>query len=238
MTGFRCKQFYVAHDRCGMKVGTDSLILGSWVASDGITSVIDIGTGSGILSLMLAQRLANAGTDYFIDAVEIEPEAAQQAAENFQASPWSAHITSHCTDIGLWPSSQGYDLMVSNPPYFHPGQQLTCLKRQQARLEERLSLAELMVQAQRLSHPNSLLALIIPCGRQAELVRVGEQHGWFLQRELTISTCKGKAASRVALSFVRLKPEQVMVEDLLIRDEQHRYTEAFQQLTQAFYLAF
>lgn len=116
--GFACKQFFVAHDRCAMKVGTDGVLLGGWAPCENARRILDIGTGSGLVALMLAQRSL---PDTRIDAVDIDADAAAQAAENFLASPWSDRMQVFHQDIGEFtaacPESR-YALIVSNPPYF------------------------------------------------------------------------------------------------------------------------
>ena len=118
--GFACKQFFVAHDRCAMKVGTDGVLLGGWAPCENARRILDIGTGSGLVALMLAQRSL---PDTRIDAVDIDADAAAQAAENFLASPWSDRMQVFHQDIGEFtaacPESR-YALIVSNPPYFAP----------------------------------------------------------------------------------------------------------------------
>ncbi len=118
--GFTFKQFFVAHDRCAMKVGTDGILLGAWAPVAGVKRILDIGTGSGLQALMLAQRTEEHVT---IDAVELDPQAARQASENAADSPWADRIRVECADVLTWASEQTarYDLIVSNPPYFTPG---------------------------------------------------------------------------------------------------------------------
>lgn len=114
--GFTFKQFFVAHDRCAMKVGTDGILLGAWAPIAQVKHVLDIDTGSGLLALMLAQRT---GEQVALDAVELDEEAAAQARENAVASPWSARIQVHQADIQQWqpPQTRRYELIVSNPPF-------------------------------------------------------------------------------------------------------------------------
>ena len=114
--GFTFKQFFVAHDRCAMKVGTDGILLGAWAPVAKAQRVLDIGAGSGLLTLMLAQRTDDTVT---LDAVELDAQAAEQARENIDASPWAARIQVHSADIQTWTQqqTQRYELIVSNPPY-------------------------------------------------------------------------------------------------------------------------
>lgn len=115
--GFTFKRFFVAHDRCAMKVGTDGILLGAWAPIAGVKHVLDIGAGSGLLALMLAQRT---GDDVHVEAVELDEEAAAQARENALASPWASRIEVWQADIHQWQPSQTrrYELIISNPPFF------------------------------------------------------------------------------------------------------------------------
>lgn len=141
--GFTFKQFFVAHDRCAMKVGTDGILLGAWAPIAGVKHVLDIGAGSGLLALMLAQRT---GHDVQVDAVELDEEAAAQARENALASPWSSRIEVCQADIHQWQPSQTrrYELIISNPPFFAEGVPCATSQREQARYTTTLDHASLL----------------------------------------------------------------------------------------------
>ena len=111
---FQFKQFTIRHDRCAMKVGTDGVLLGAWANAKGKQHILDIGTGSGLIALMLAQR-----TDAMITGIEIDPASAAQAQENVAASPWAYRLQIVATDIAGYTSYQAFDLIVSNPPFFN-----------------------------------------------------------------------------------------------------------------------
>ena len=130
--GFTFKQFFVAHDRCAMKVGTDGILLGAWAPVAGVKRILDIGTGSGLVALMLAQRTDEHVT---IDAVELDAQAAEQASDNMAESPWAARMKVECADVLAWAPEQTarYDLIVSNPPYYEPGVECGTPEREQAR---------------------------------------------------------------------------------------------------------
>lgn len=130
--GFTFKQFFVAHDRCAMKVGTDGILLGAWAPVAGVKRCLDIGAGSGLLALMLAQRTSDS---VIIDAVELESEAATQAQENVAQSPWLERINVHTADIQQWVTQQTarFDLIISNPPYYEQGVECATPQREQAR---------------------------------------------------------------------------------------------------------
>ena len=111
---FQFKQFKVCHDRCAMKVGTDGVLLGAWASLENAATVLDIGTGAGLIALMAAQRNPVAR----IAAVELDADAACQAAENVQASPWSSRVEVICADAKAYEPGMRFDAIVSNPPYF------------------------------------------------------------------------------------------------------------------------
>ena len=143
------QQFDVADDQCGMKVGTDALVLGCWAGEnlEGVTRILDIGTGSGILALMLAQRHERA----VVEAVELEPDAARQAAENVASSPFSARISVHEMAVQAWEGAD-VDLVVCNPPFFHNHPKSPERKRNLARHDDTLPLHVLFAEARRVTH--------------------------------------------------------------------------------------
>lgn len=112
---FRFKLFTVWHDHCAMKVGTDGVLLGAWAQQKHARTILDIGTGSGLIALMLAQRFQEAE----ITGIDIDPSAAKQASDNFRLSPWSHRMHARCIDLHTFSLEDGhFDLIVSNPPYF------------------------------------------------------------------------------------------------------------------------
>ena len=117
---FRCKQFSVKQDKCAMKVNTDSLILGSWAQPKAAKRILDVGTGSGILALMLAQQ---SEPDSHVFAIELDEAAAQQAAENFENSQWRDRLTLKHENLVAYTPNAPFDVIVSNPPYFEPPSQ-------------------------------------------------------------------------------------------------------------------
>ena len=137
---FKFKQFTIWHDKCAMKVGTDGALLGAWAAPKEARNILDIGTGTGLVALMLAQRC-----QAFIDAIDIDADACLQAEENVARSPFADRIRVHCCALNdFHPSAPShYDLIVSNPPYFHQALKCPDPKRNRARHTDTLSLEEL-----------------------------------------------------------------------------------------------
>lgn len=231
-SGFSFKQFHVAHDGCAMKVGTDAILLGAWVPVLDISRVLDIGTGSGILSLMLAQRAAGS---IHIDALDIDEDAVAQATENVIHSPWAEKIC--CRHSALQEHTAApYDLLISNPPYFPHGQTLSSAARQCARHTEQLSHTQLLKDAARLSHRNSALALVLPCDAAEALIQDAPATGWYLTDCCTIVPKPGKAPNRQLLLLRRTEPETITHTELTLRNTDGHRSPAFSQLAAAFYL--
>lgn len=159
--GFTFKQFFVAHDRCAMKVGTDGILLGAWAPVASVKRILDIGTGSGLQALMLAQRTEEHVT---IDAVELDPQASRQASENAADSPWADRIRIECADVLTWTSEQTarYDLIVSNPPYFTPGVECGTPEREQARYTGSLDHKALLTSAAELISEEGFFCVVLP----------------------------------------------------------------------------
>ena len=231
-TGFTFKQFHVAHEGCAMKVGTDAILLGAWVPLGGATRVLDIGTGSGILSLMLAQR---AHGPILIDALDIDKGAILQAQKNVQHSPWPNSI--HCHHCPLQDhKSAPYDLIISNPPYFRPGQILGSPTRQWARHTEQLPHDQLLSNATRLSHTDSVLALVLPTQTGQGITQVAPAAGWHLNACCTVFPTTTKAPNRQMLLFRHAPPAKTDQTELTIRQPDGTYSPAFTHLCKDFYL--
>lgn len=250
---FRFKQFTVCHDRCAMKVGTDGVLLGAWASCNIPPSafrILDIGTGSGLVALMLAQRFPNAQ----IDAIDIDEDAVSQAAENFTAAPWSDRLHAYLSRLQDWqgqsvPSLEGrvrerfYSLIVSNPPYFQNSLKNPDLARQTARHTDTLSYNELLTHSARLLEPDGRLALILPAETEQEILRLALTKGLSPIRFTRVYSKVSKPARRVLMTF--LKPEyrntdislsRIIEDSLVLEDDQGGRSAAYQQLTKDFYL--
>ena len=242
--GFRCKQFYVDHRDCAMKVSTDALLLGAWTQLPAAGAILDIGTGSGILTLMLAQR-SQQQADLILDAIELDPQAADVAAENFRQSPWSAKIRLIKGDILTYPASadhpsdRRYSLIISNPPFFADSLKAVDPKRNQARHTDTLSFVDLLKAAAHLLAPGGLFSLVLPTAAAAQIIQLAQQSGWFLQRQCLVQSKAGKAPVRTLLSLSDIPPLEVAVtEQLLIHAADGSYSAEYRQLLCDFYLKF
>src|SRR5258708_26636997 len=156
---FQFKRFSISDDHCAMKVGTDAVLLGAWVSIDGARRILDVGTGCGVIALMLAQRTND---DVAIDAVEIEVADAHQAGENISKSPWPEKVVVHQKAIQELDIGERFDLIVSNPPYFINSPLPPAPPRAQARHAKSLTSEDLIDQSLRLLRPSGTLAVVLP----------------------------------------------------------------------------
>ncbi|HCU65022.1 MAG TPA: methyltransferase [Rheinheimera sp.] len=244
--GFRCKQFYVAHDACAMKVSTDALLLGAWtqVPTDGY--LLDIGCGSGILSLMLAQRTT---ASVLLDAVELDSAAAIQAADNVRQSPWLDRIRVIKRDILTYPDScdhphqRRYRLIISNPPYFAQALKSKDEQRAKARHTDSLSFAGLLATAASLLCDDGQFSLILPADAAAQFWLLAQENGWWLQRATAVASSAEKPVSRLLMTLSRQQYSARLLslaqaEPLLIHQVDGAYSADYRRLLRDFYLKF
>ncbi|GGD49728.1 tRNA1(Val) (adenine(37)-N6)-methyltransferase [Lacimicrobium alkaliphilum] len=232
--GFQLKQFYVGHDRCGMKVGTDSIMLGSWVNPGPALRILDIGTGSGLLALMMAQSSAPQSN---ILGIDVDPQAISQARENARNGPWPDKISFRRVALQELTRKPEYDLIISNPPYF-PHQHSMDPARQAARLTTDLSHHILATVTAQLLADNGRFCCILPQQAVAAFVTEAENAGLHLHRRMEVRTQTDKSVSRVMLELALTACSQVKNETIVIQQQAGHYTQAYQKLCQAFYVNF
>lgn len=232
--GFTFKQFFVAHDRCAMKIGTDGVLLGAWAPVAGATRILDIGTGTGLLALMLAQRTPD---DVLIDAVEIEPDAVSQARDNVSASPWAIRVTVHLADVNVWAQQQHkrYDLIVSNPPYFEKGAACRSSSREQARYTTTLDHRSLLRCAASLVTETGFFCVVLPEDIGSSFIDAAQREGWHCRLRTDIADAESKLPNRVLIGLSPVRGE-LFSDRLTIRGPDQRYSDAYIGLTRAFYL--
>ena len=222
------KQFRVHDDACGMKVGTDALLLGAWAgttskeAGQSVRRILDIGTGSGVLALMLAQRFPQAE----IDAVELEPEAAHQATENAAQSPFSNRIKVHQRAIQGW--SQEADLIVCNPPFFHDHPKSQDRKRNLARHDDTLPLRVLFSTSSACLSAQGSFDLVFPEDRAQEVVKEAQRHGFILHAKVQLRATPAHEVIRCLWSWRKAETFKVISEtwDLEAQEGQGKWSEA------------
>lgn len=217
-----------------MKVGTDGVLLGAWASLEhGPNSVLDIGSGTGLISLMLAQR----STAETIDAIEIDTDAYEQCVENFEASPWGDRL--FCYHAG-WDEftaeiEDEYDLIVSNPPFYSEAVSIGNIPRDTARQNQSLPFDALLTGVSKLLSPTGLFATIIPFKAEEQFIRLAATIGLFPKR---IGRIKGNPSSEIKRSLLEFCFEETPVQnsELTIEKQRHQYTSEYIDLTQDFYL--
>ena len=230
---FRFKQFTVHQQRSAMKVGTDGVLIGAWASvRETDRTILDIGTGTGLIALMMAQRTPEAQ----IVAVEIDAESAEQASENFAESPWSDRIRVERCAVQEFATEQKFDLILSNPPYFVDSHKCPDESRNLARHTDTLSFAELMRAAERLLAPDGRFAVIVPSEAALSVIAAGRLH---LVRRCDVRTKPNAAPKRVMLEFSPRFEGAALREELTIGDgTSGGYSPEYVALTREFYLKF
>ncbi len=234
MEPFKFKQFTIHQDRCAMKIGTDGVLLGAWVPiNDSVTSILDIGTGTGIIALMAAQR-SEAKT---IDALEIDAEAYEQAVDNFEASSWGDRLFCYHASFQEFAEEidDQYELLLSNPPFYTEDYKTSDAKRDMARFEDALPFDHLLTGASRLLSENGLFAVIIPCREEELMLDIAAQVALFPQKITRVKGTPTSEAKRSMLLF-GFQEKEVETNELIIESSRHQYTDAYIDLTKDFYL--
>lgn len=232
---FSFKQFSVNQDKCAMKIGTDGVLLGAWCPVDNNPfSVLDIGAGTGILSLMLAQR-SHAEQ---IDALEIDEDAYEQCVENFENSPWSDRL--FCFHAGLdefvdEPEDE-YDIIISNPPFYSENYKTDDSKRDLARFQDALPFEELVEAADLLLSENGIFAVIIPYKEEDRFIDLCAQVELFPVKVTRVKGTPTTPIVRSLLAFKRYELSVLTADELVIEISRHEYTDEYIDLTKDFYL--
>lgn len=231
---FSFKQFDVHDEACAMKVGTDGVLLGAWADVEGDSSILDVGTGSGLVALMVAQRNAKA----LITALDIEPGAVCQAVENVERSGWAGRISVVEGDVRSYSSEQKFDHIVSNPPYFADALHSPDSARTMARHTSSLSFDELVASAIRLLRAEGRLSVVLPTEAASVFRRVafGRLH---LTRLMDVATRCGDEPKRTLMEFrATAATPMPRCRQMTIHAADGSYTEQYRRLTEEFYLKF
>lgn len=229
---FHFKKFSVRHDRSSMKVGTDAVLLGTWADVNKATHILDIGAGTGVIALLLAQRTK---PNVIIEAVEIERLAYEDASENFNSSPWSDRMHLHHKPVQHFTPINQFDLIISNPPYFQDSFKPPNAQRVVARHTENLSFLELLDTATKLLLEKGKLNIILPYTEGIQFIALAEEKNLHCSRKWSFKTRKEKPIERWLLEFSKTKIETEEGEILLYRSGDE-WSPAYTALTRDFYL--
>jgi len=231
---FQFKQFLIQQDRSAMKIGTDGVLLGSWVPiGDHVNSILDIGTGTGVIALMMAQR-SYAQT---IDAIEIEDNAYEQAVENFESSDWGDRLFCYHASFQEFfqEIDDTYDLLISNPPFYTDHYKTEDVHRDKARFEDALPFEHLFIGVSHLLSEKGLFAVILPYKEESNAINIAKKTGLYPQK---ITRVKGNPSSEIKRSMLLFGFDEMVYtpDELIIENARHKYTEAYVALTKEFYL--
>lgn len=216
-----------------MKVGIDGVLLGAWASVENTKRVLDIGTGSGLIALMIAQRSLSA----IIDAIDIDEGAYNQSKFNFNDSPWKERLNSHHIDLhGFHEQNKStYDLIVSNPPFFNDSLKAPDQNRSVARHTESLTHSLLLSEAVKMLNKTGRICLILPVNEALQCVKMAEAQQLNCHQKCFVKSLPDKSPHRILLEF-GFESKNTIESYLTIELERHVYTPQFSELLRNFYL--
>jgi len=237
MKPFQFKEFTVHQDKTAMKIGTDAVLLGAWCDLGGFPdTMLDVGSGTGVISLMLAQR-SDAMT---IDAVEVDESAYEQTVENFEQSDWGDRLFCYNASFGefveeMAEEEEEYDVIVSNPPFYTDDYETEDVARNKARFTSSLSFEELLQGVSEILSENGRFSTIIPFKEEESFIKLAKKHNLYLSR---VCRVKGNPTSEIKRSLLEFSFTETTLEEeeLVIETKRHQYTDAYTNLTKDFYL--
>ncbi len=231
---FKFKQFSVHQDQCAMKIGTDGVLLGAWTSIDKRPfAILDIGSGTGLIALMMAQR---SDAD-MIDAIEIDGDAYEQSVENFESSPWADRL--YCYHAGLDEFvdelDEKYDLIISNPPFYSEEVPSGNDARDMARQNSALPFEELLDGVSKLLEDEGVFSTIIPFKEEEAFIKMASSFNLYPTR---VTRVKGNPTAEIKRSLLEFSfsENQMDISELTIEKERHEYTDEYIGLTKDFYL--
>ncbi len=231
---FRFKQFSVEQEHCAMKIGTDAVLLGAWINLEfRPNSILDIGAGTGILALMMAQR----STAELIDAIEIDDAAYEQCVGNFETSDWGDRLFCYHASLDEFTEEieDQYDLIISNPPFYTDTFKTENEMRNMARFEDAMPFIELLKSASKLLSPNGHFNVVIPFSEEISFIELAGKEGLHPSRILHVRGQKSSPVKRSLICFTFQK-QATQTQELIIEIARHQYTKEYTKLTKDFYL--
>ncbi len=233
---FEFKKFKIKQDKCAMKVGTDAVLLGSWVIPNGSTKILDIGTGTGVIALMLAQK-----TNALITAIDIDKDSTEQAKINVLESNYKNNVkVVHISFQDLFNSTEDkYSLIVTNPPYFVDSHKSSVENRSLARHNDSLSFEDLLSGVKKLLEPKGKFCLILPKNEAIIFRELATTKGLYLSKLMRVRTRKEKDSEKRHLMQFEFKESEFSETTLVIEEDSHRnYTKEYKEFTKDYYLNF
>lgn len=227
---FQLKEFRVRQDRCAMKVGTDGVLLGAW--AQGGQRILDIGTGTGLIALMMAQRYPQAR----IVAIDIDCEACKQAEENVATSPFADRIAVENVPLQQLNATEEFDAIVTNPPYFIDSLRNPDEQRALARHACSLPYKDLCKGVQLLLSSRGIFSVVLPTNNMEKFVAEAAFAGLYLYKQYKIKTHLRKEPKRCLMAFTKFRPDCLEIKECTLLDEQGQKSEWYKALTHAFYL--
>lgn len=229
---FQFKQFTVQQENCAMKVCTDSCLFGAWTASLGkYDNILDIGAGTGLLTLMLAQK----NTKSRLTAIELDADAAAQTKENLAESPWHSHATVIQGALQEWNTTSKYHLIISNPPFFANDLKSNNTQRNTALHSTDLTIIELLDFASKHITENGKIALLLPFYRAGEIEKIIANNPLYIERKTTVRQTPGHEPFRV-MYFIGHNIVNYVEDEIIVKNTTNQYSQAFAELMQDYYL--
>ena len=230
---FFFKKFALFHHRSTMKIGTDAIVLARWVEVNDNDDVLDIGTGCGLIPLMLAQKGIKSA-----DAVELDKDSYEEAAQNFDNSAWKSKLFAINDDIRLYAETcpKKYDLIVSNPPFFFGDNIPVKAKKGLARHTNTLSYNDLLIAVKKLLKPDGRFTLVLPARESLTFLKDAENQGFYLKKELKIVPIEGKESNRINMQLVVNQVDKIESETFVLRNQDHTFTKYYKDFLKDYYL--
>lgn len=232
---FNFKKFSIHQNNAAMKIGTDGILIGAWVNVSKKFRALDIGSGTGIITIMLCQRNLNLE----LDSIELSANAIMDAKINIENCNWSDRIKLFHQDLKKFHPDSNYDLIVSNPPYFKKSLQPSNSERSKARHQNDLKLEDILKFSKQHLTKDGSLNIILPFEQKSEAIEIAKKHGLNAIRECAVYPKPNKAPHRILIEFSRIENKQMIKESLVIEKAgRHNYSEDYKKLTREFYTIF
>lgn len=230
---FFFKKFGLFHHRSTMKIGTDAILLARWIEVSENDNVLDIGTGCGLIPLMLAQKGIKSA-----DAVEIDKDSYEEAAQNFSNSAWKSQLIAINEDVKVYAAhcEKKYDLVVSNPPFFFGDNIPEKAKKGLARHTNTLSYSDLLSAVKKIMKPSGRFTLVLPARESKTFLKEAENQGFYLEKELLIVPIEGKEPNRINMQLVVNQVNNVDSETFVLRYPDHSFTKEYKDFLKDYYL--